>query len=103
MPGSSERTRNELPPPLEPVERPGMVATIKWALQGGNLDRKIWQSLRPNRNASAISPQLRVQKRAARKTGPLDMQIGGRLFRRNQGARLWLRRARRIARVAIDE
>src|SRR6476660_5366069 len=104
MPGSSERTRNALPQPLEPVERPGMVATIKWALQGGNLGRKYWQSLRPNQNAP-ISSRLRVQKRAARKTGPLghDGRFGGSLLRRNQGARFGLRRARGVPRVAIDE
>src|SRR6476659_6805575 len=105
MPGSSERTRNELPPPLEPVERTGMVATIKWALQGGNLGRKYWQSLRPNQNASRLARGSASKNERPEKPGRLVTmgRFGGSLLRRHQGARFGLRRARGVPRVAIDE
>src|SRR6476660_8174903 len=74
MPGSSERTRNELPPPLEPVERLGMVATIKWALQGGNLGRKFWQSLRQNQNASRLARGSASKNERPGKPGRLVMR-----------------------------
>src|SRR5262245_8739936 len=99
MPASLERTRNELPPPLEPVERPVMVATTKWALQGGTWAGRFWQ---PSGQTKMSAPRPQARRPENRAAGH-DMQAGGSLFSRYQGAGFRLGRARSVARVAIDK